>query len=115
VEKGALGGQIATTPVVENYPGFMQVGGKTLVDLMVSHALEYVQIFQGEQVVDIRPGTPIEVQTTRRKFLTKVVLLATGAVYRRLGVPGEDRLAGRGVSYCSTCDGPLFKERMSSW
>lgn len=109
VEKGPLGGQIATTPIIENYPGFTQIGGRTLVDLMVSHALEYVQIFQGEQVLDIRPGTPIEVQTTRRKFLTKVVLLATGAVYRRLGVPGEERLAGRGVSYCSTCDGPLFK------
>ena len=46
VEKGALGGQVATTPVVENYPGFTQVGGKTLVDIMVSHALQYIQIFQ---------------------------------------------------------------------
>ena len=47
--------------------------------------------------------------TTRRRFLTKSVLLATGATYKHLGVPGESRLAGRGVSYCSTCDGPLFK------
>ena len=109
VEKGALGGQVATTPVVENYPGFTSVGGKTLVDLMVSHALEYVQIFQGEEVMDIQPGEPIKVITSRRQFLTKAVLLATGATYRHLGVPGETRLAGRGVSYCSTCDGPLFK------
>lgn len=109
VEKGVLGGQVATTPVVENYPGFTQVGGKTLVDLMVSHALEYAQIFQGEEVMEIKPGETIEVLTTRRKFLTKAVLLATGANYRKLGVPGEERLAGRGVSYCSTCDGPLFK------
>jgi thioredoxin reductase (NADPH) len=109
IERGALGGQIATTPVVENYPGFTQVGGKTLVDILVSHALEYVQIFQGEEVVEIKPGEPIEVITTRRKFLARAVLLATGASYRRLGVPGESLLAGRGVSYCSTCDGPLFK------
>jgi thioredoxin reductase (NADPH) len=109
IERSALGGQIATTPVVENYPGFTQVGGKTLVDIMVSHALQYVQIFQGEEVVDIQPGNPIEVMTTRRRFLTKSVLLATGATYKHLGVPGESRLAGRGVSYCSTCDGPLFK------
>ncbi|MEE8415812.1 MAG: FAD-dependent oxidoreductase, partial [Desulfobacterales bacterium] len=109
IERSALGGQIATTPIVENYPGFTQVGGKTLVDIMVSHALQYVQIFQGEEVVDIQPGTPIEVTTTRRRFLTKSVLLATGATYKHLGVPGESRLAGRGVSYCSTCDGPLFK------
>jgi thioredoxin reductase (NADPH) len=109
VEKGALGGQVATTPVVENYPGFTSVGGKALVDFMVSHALEYVQIFQGEEVMDIHPGQPIKVITSRRQFLTKAVLLATGATYRHLGVPGETRLSGRGVSYCSTCDGPLFK------
>jgi thioredoxin reductase (NADPH) len=111
VEADALGGQVATTPIVENYPGFTQVGGKTLVDIMVNHALEYVQIFQGEKVVDITPGTPHEVQTTRRRFLTKTILLATGASHRRLGVPGEQRLSGRGVSYCATCDGPLFRDK----
>ncbi len=109
IERGALGGQVATTPVVENYPGFTQVGGKTLVDIMVSHALEYVKIFQGEEVVDIQPGDTIEVLTSRRRFQTKCVLLATGASHTHLGVPGESRLAGRGLSYCSTCDGPLFK------
>jgi len=109
VERGVLGGQVATTPVVENYPGFTQVGGKTLVDIMVSHALEYVQIFQGEEIMDITPGNPIQVVSSRRKFRSKALLLATGASYRHLGIPGEQRLAGRGVSYCSTCDGPLFK------
>jgi thioredoxin reductase (NADPH) len=109
IEREALGGQVATTPIVENYPGFTQVGGKTLVDIMVSHALQYVQIFQGEAVVDIENGQPITVTTNRRRFLTKTVLLATGASHRHLNVPGEHRLGGRGVSYCSTCDGPLFK------
>ncbi len=111
LEKGVLGGQIALTPVVENYPGMKQVGGKTLVDIMVTHALEYVNIFPGEEVVDIKPGNPILVQTSRRKFWTKSVLLTTGATHRHLGVPGENRFSGRGVSYCSTCDGPLFKGR----
>jgi thioredoxin reductase (NADPH) len=100
---------VATTPIVENYPGFTQVGGKTLVDIMVNHALEYVQIFQGEKVIDIEVGDPHVVQTTRRKFKTRTILLATGASHRHLGVPGESRLNGRGVSYCATCDGPLFK------
>ena len=109
VEREALGGQVATTPIVENYPGFNQIGGKTLVDIMVSHALEYVQIFQGEAVVDVKAGQPIEITTTRRKFHSKALLLATGATYKHLGIPGEARLGGRGVSYCSTCDGPLFK------
>jgi thioredoxin reductase (NADPH) len=109
VERGALGGQVATTPIVENYPGFTSVGGKSLVDIMVSHALEYVQIFQGEEVMEIKPGDPIEILTSRRKLLAKAVLLATGASHRHLGASGENRFAGRGVSYCSTCDGPLFK------
>ncbi|CAB1075894.1 Thioredoxin reductase (EC [Olavius algarvensis Delta 1 endosymbiont] len=109
VEREALGGQVATTPIVENYPGFTSVGGKTLVDIMVSHALQYVQIFQGEAVVNVEIDNPITVLTSRRKFLTKSVLLSTGATHRHLGIPGESRLSGRGVSYCSTCDGPLFK------
>jgi thioredoxin reductase (NADPH) len=109
VEKGTLGGQVATTPIVENYPGFTQVGGKTLVDIMVSHALEYVKIFPGEEVMDIELGDPITVSSTRRRFKSKVVLFATGANHRHLDVPGELSLSGRGVSYCSTCDGPLFK------
>ncbi len=97
VEADALGGQVALTPIVENYPGFTQVGGKTLVDIMVNHALEYVQIFQGEKVIDIKPGSPHEVLTTRRRFMTKTILLATGASHRHLGVPGESRLNGRRV------------------
>ncbi len=111
VERGPLGGQVALTPVVENYPGFTRVPGKTLVDILVSHALEYVQIFQGEEVLSIQPGGMIEVVTSRRKFYTKAVILATGAKYKRLGVPGEARFMGRGVSFCATCDGPLFKGR----
>ena len=109
VEKGVLGGQVALTPVVENYPGMKEVGGKTLVDIMVTHALEYVQIYPGEEVVDIIPGEPHIVQTSRRKFKTQAVLIATGASHRHLGVPGEQRFSGRGVSYCATCDGPLFR------
>jgi thioredoxin reductase (NADPH) len=77
---------------------------------MVSHALEYTQIFQGEDVMDIRPGKEVlEVITSRRRFLTKAVIMATGAAYTKLGVSGETRLSGRGVSYCATCDGSLFK------
>jgi len=109
IERGPLGGQVAATPIVENYPGFTRVPGKTLVDILVSHALEYVQIFQGEDVVGIQPGAKIEVQTSRRKFLARALILATGANYKKLGAPGEMLFMGRGVSYCATCDGPLFK------
>jgi thioredoxin reductase (NADPH) len=109
VERGALGGQVAITPIVENYPGLTRVPGKTLVDITVSHALEYVQIFQGEEVIEIQTGDPVTLTTSRRRFTAKAVILATGANYARLGAPGETRLAGRGVSYCATCDGMLFR------
>jgi thioredoxin reductase (NADPH) len=111
IERDTLGGQVATTPLVENYPGFTQVGGKALVDLLVSHALEYVTIFQGEEVMEIEAEEGLTLLTSRRRFKTKAVLLATGATHKHLGVPGESRLSGRGVTYCSTCDGPLFKEK----
>ena len=109
IERGLLGGQIATTPVVENYPGLTHVGGKNLVDIMVTHALQYLNIFPGEEVMEIKPGEPILAVTNRRRFKAKTLLLATGASYRHLNVPGEAEFSGLGVSYCSTCDGPLFK------
>ncbi|MGD9161578.1 MAG: FAD-dependent oxidoreductase [Desulfobacteraceae bacterium] len=109
IERDTLGGQVASTPTVENFPGLTQIGGKALVDLMVTHALEYVKIFPGEEVMEIAPGEPNIVTTNRRRFKTKTVLLATGAAHRKLNAPGENSLSGHGVSYCSTCDGPLFK------
>lgn len=109
IEKGSLGGQVGLTPVVENYPGISRASGKVLVDLMVQHALQYAQIFQDEPVLDIKLGEKVEVITTRRRFIARAVLLATGATHRKLGIPGEERLSGRGVSYCALCDGQLFK------
>jgi thioredoxin reductase (NADPH) len=109
IERGALGGQVALTPVVENYPGLSQIGGKALVDIMVSHALEYAAIYPDEEVMEIKSGPPFVLLTNRRRYTARAVLLATGASYRHLGVPGEERLAGSGVSYCTTCDGALFK------
>ena len=112
VEKNVLGGQVTTTPVVENYPGITQIGGKTLVDIMVSHALEYVNIFVGEEILSInKEGERFSIKTTRRKILSKTILITTGAKHKNLGAVGEQRFSGLGVSYCSTCDGPLFKNK----
>ena len=108
LERDILGGQVATTPMVENYPGLTQIGGTKLVEILVTHALQYVQIFQGEEVITVSKDQPMTVTTNKRRFITKAILLATGATHKHLGVPGESRLSGRGVSYCSTCDGPLF-------
>ncbi|MFH1146762.1 MAG: FAD-dependent oxidoreductase [Pseudomonadota bacterium] len=109
LEKDIVGGQVAATPVVENYPGLIRIAGKALADIMSQHALQYTHIHQGEEVLDIKPDETIEVYTNKGKYLCRAVILTTGAKYRKIGAPGEERLFGRGVSYCATCDGYFFK------
>lgn len=114
LEKSIAGGQVALTPVVENYPGFATVPGKQLMDIMSEHAREYVPVHEGEAVDSIKIGNlkngeTIAVTTTRGAYSAKAILLATGASYRKLGATGEDRYFGRGINYCASCDGYLYK------
>ena len=114
IEKSNLGGQVAITPVVENYPGFMRIGGKSLVDMIVQQAAQYADIHLGESVKEIVPeGNRLQVKTNRALYIAKGVIVATGVDSKALNVPGERRLYGRGVSYCSTCDGYFFKDGKS--
>jgi thioredoxin reductase (NADPH) len=111
VEKANIGGQVAITPVVENYPAFTKIGGKTLMDMMAQQAIHYTDIHEGEEVLDVaRTDGRFEVSTTRGKYLAKAILIATGAESKKLGVPGEDTFQGRGISYCAACDGYFFKD-----
>lgn len=112
IEKGNIGGQVAITPVVENYPGYTRIPGKTLMDMMAQQALQYTEIRQGEQIVDIKRTTDglFDISTTANRYSARAVILATGAEHIRLGIPGEERFFGRGVSYCATCDGYFFKD-----
>ena len=110
-EKANVGGQIAITPIVENYPGFGKIAGKMLVDMMAKQTMEYSLLFQGTGVRDItKKEEGFEVTTGRGIYTAKAVIIATGAGSRKLNVQGESKLAGRGVSYCATCDGYLFKD-----
>lgn len=111
VEKGLIGGQVALTPNVENYPGFSAVAGKTLVDMVTQHAREYVTINEGESVGEIKIGRNVEVYTNRNVYVARALILATGATYRSLGVPGEKEHYGAGVNYCASCDGYLYKQK----
>jgi len=111
IEKTALGGQVAITPVVENYPGFTRIPGKTLVDLLAQHAAQYSEIHVGEDVKDVlKKEDGFHVKTNRGTYIAKALIIATGASNKRLDVPGEKRFYGRGVSYCAECDGYLFKD-----
>jgi thioredoxin reductase (NADPH) len=110
-EKANIGGQITITPVVENYPGLSRIAGKTLVDMMAKQTLEYAALLQGVSVHDIKQKDGrFEILTGRGEFSARAIIIATGADSRKLNVPGENSLAGRGVSYCATCDGYLFKD-----
>lgn len=113
IEKLAAGGQIALTDIVENYPGFPEgITGGEISQRMEEQAKRYgTEIFY-EEAEGIEKGREdFSVKTTGGSFLTRSVILASGASYRNLGVPGERELTGRGVSYCATCDGAFFKDK----
>lgn len=115
-ERGIPGGQIVTTDWVENYPGFPAgLSGMELGELMTKQAEEFGAIIRTfADVSAIRPQDLDFVVTTTDgdEFLAKAVVLATGAVPRKLGVPGEAEYTGRGVSWCATCDGALYKDKV---
>ncbi len=113
LEREMVGGQVAITPVVENYPGYMRIGGKSLVDLISQQAIQYADVHVGEQVKEIareNEGARFTIKSNRAVYHARGIILATGVGNRALGAAGEKRLYGRGVSYCATCDGYFFKD-----
>lgn len=113
IEKSNLGGQVAITPVVENYPGYMRVGGKSLIDLISQQAAQYCELHVGEHIIEImkdRQDGRIQLKTNHAIYITKGLLIATGVSNRALEAAGAQKFYGRGVSYCATCDGYFFKD-----
>lgn len=111
VEREAIGGQVAITPVVENYPGFTKIAGKALVDMMAQQASQYSEIHISEVIKEIRGlGAGFEVRTHWATYKAKGIIIATGARSKKLNVAGERRFSGKGVSYCAACDGYFFKD-----
>lgn len=115
VEKGLPGGQIATTDLIENYPGFPEgISGTELMQKFEEQAkkfgTEFINLFD---VVEISLDGNMKIITSAdgRRVISKAVIIATGQNPRTLGVPGESEFTGRGVSYCATCDGAFFKEK----
>ena len=106
-----LGGQIAVTSEVENYPGFDSILGPDLTEKMRAQAEKFGTRIEYSYVseVDFTQGSPFLVKTYNAEYQAKAVIVTTGASAKRLGVPGEEEFIGRGVSYCATCDGFFFK------
>ncbi len=113
-EKGIIGGQIVLTADIENYPGFEEnMDGFALMDKMKKQADKFKTEFIMEEIKSLELDKEIKtLRTEENKYQVKTVMLATGANPRKLGVDGEKRLTGRGVSYCATCDGALYRDKI---
>jgi thioredoxin reductase (NADPH) len=108
-----LGGQVSLTHIVENYPGFPEgVGGNELVELFQKQAERFGTKLEFDTASEVDLSKrPFKVQTFNSTYLADTLIISTGATSRRLDIPGETELTGRGVSYCATCDGWFFKDK----
>jgi thioredoxin reductase (NADPH) len=109
LEKAMPGGQVVLNHLIENYPGFADgVSGLELAQHMHRQAVRFGAELRIADVTGIAAERPFRVETSTGALAARAVLIATGCSPRKLGIPGENEYFGRGVSYCATCDGPLF-------
>ncbi len=112
LERALIGGTGLIVPLMENYPGFEMISGRKLIEIMKTQAMKHAEIKELEEVKRIEYNEDIfRIYTSKGDYTSKSVILATGSKHRLLNVPGEAEFLGRGVSYCATCDGPLFVGR----
>ncbi len=113
LESAVLGGAQATSPGIENYPGFLHITGIELASKMKEQVkktgAKIREITEVKKIIQEEGGFVLE--TRRGDYRARVLIFATGGGHRHLNVPGESEFTGRGVSFCATCDGPLFREK----
>ena len=109
LEAMTYGGQIINTPSIENYPALFKVSGFDFATNLYNQAKELGSEIKFEKVVKIIPGKEKEVITSTNSYKAKAIIIATGAVSRKLNLPNEDEFVGKGISYCATCDGNFYK------
>lgn len=116
IEKNYMsGGQVLNTYEVENYPGLMGIGGFEMSEKFREHAQQLGAVFIEGEVLEIISNETVKlVKTENEVYETRTVLIAAGANHRKLGIPGEEELSGKGVSYCATCDGAFFKNKVAA-
>ncbi|MFY4774957.1 thioredoxin-disulfide reductase [Metabacillus sp. RGM 3146] len=112
IERGVPGGQMANTEDVENYPGFDSILGPELSTKMFDHAKKFgAEYAYGDIKEIIDEGEYKIIKSGSKEYKARSIIISTGAEYKKIGVPGENELGGRGVSYCAVCDGAFFKNR----
>ncbi len=110
LERGIPGGQMANTEEIENYPGFDHILGPDLSTKMFDHAKKFGAEYAYGDVTEIIDGDEFKtVKAGSKEYKARAIILTTGAEYKKMGIPGESELGGRGVSYCAVCDGAFFK------
>jgi thioredoxin reductase (NADPH) len=111
LEAMAVGGQMVTTDVIENYPGFSKITGAELTTLMDEQAKGFGLTVETGEVIGLEvAGGQKLVKMAEKEYRAETIIICTGTEYRKLGIPGEADFTGRGVSYCATCDGAFFKD-----
>ena len=118
IDRGLAGGLGSEVPMMENYPGFDLISGMALISKMKPQCEKFSEIRENQIIEDIEKGddgiyikTKSSIGDDFNEYLTKSVILATGASHKHLDVPGESEFLGRGVAYCATCDGMFFVNR----
>ncbi|MET1013961.1 MAG: thioredoxin-disulfide reductase [Paenisporosarcina sp.] len=112
IERGIPGGQMANTEEVENYPGFEHILGPELSTKMFDHAKKFGAEYAYGDVQEIIDGEAFKtIKAGGKEYKARTIIITTGAEYKKMGIPGEKELGGRGVSYCAVCDGAFFKNR----
>ncbi|MCP8617641.1 thioredoxin-disulfide reductase [Salirhabdus salicampi] len=112
LERGIPGGQMANTEDIENYPGYDHILGPDLSNKMFEHAKKFGAEYAYGDIKEVKDGKEYKtVVAGNKEYKTRAVIITTGAKYKKLGIPGEEELGGRGVSYCAVCDGAFFRDK----
>ena len=111
IEKETFGGQITFSPKVENIPGFISLTGNEFAEKLVEQVLEQGADVESCEAIEIRDGEIKTVVTDDGEYQGKSVIIATGAKHRMLGIDGEERFVGEGISFCAVCDGAFYKNK----
>lgn len=108
-ERECIGGQIASTPSIQNFPGFISINGADFASNLYEQAVNLGVDIVIEEVLDIKPGKVKTIITDDGEYQAKTVIIATGAKHRLLNLPNEEKFIGKGISFCTSCDGAFFK------
>lgn len=111
LEKETIGGQMASAPLIENYPGYQSISGSELASNMFDQVMNLNVDFELEEVKEIIDGKIKKVITDSNTYKTKTIIIATGSKYRLLGLENEINLIGNGIHFCTACDGIFFKDK----